>query len=118
VALEGTPETWRRIGRVQDSLDDLTLVFDGQAEDFGFLNGTTGRIAGSTDHKIRQAAPLDFGGAFEQCVNIGGQTRFQTGCGGNLLHKSRIRHAAVQVKLQRAECDNPDARAVIEPFRI
>lgn len=95
-AFESAAERGLRLGRIQQRFGDVALILDRQAKDLGFLDGAGRRFAGGTHYKVRQGAPLDIGRAFEQRVNIRGQTRFQAAVAETFSMNPNIRQFAVR----------------------
>src|SRR5947207_1560830 len=93
--LERPSERRRGRGRIQDRFGDQPLILDGKPDKLRFLDRATRRVARGGHDKVRQAAPLDFGGAFKHRVNVNRQTRLQTSSRGGLFHIISIWHCAV-----------------------
>jgi hypothetical protein len=58
------------------------LVCQGQADNFGLLNGSLRGLLHSTHHKISHGSALKFGGTLERCVQIKTDPGFKSSCGG------------------------------------
>jgi hypothetical protein len=102
---EGAFKGGRGLWRIENPFSDLPLTLQGKAHDFVLFDGFEGGIPRSAYNEIREAPPLHFSGAFEQRVNVCGQTRFEPGCDGDfLVHTTTVRQIAVSVKF----VDNPD----------
>src|ERR1700678_893538 len=69
------------LGRIKKRFSDLSLVLDGEPDDFGSFDGPVRGFTRRRDDKICEGAPFDFGSTLQQCVNVVRQTRFESGGG-------------------------------------
>src|ERR1017187_2779281 len=73
----------RRKGRrLEKQFHKALLVFDGQANHLGFVDGPMCDLLGSGHHEIADAAALQFRGALDHQERIGCNASFDTSCAG------------------------------------
>src|ERR1035437_3482206 len=87
VSFSGFFESGRRRRRIENSLGDLTLALDREANNLRFLDRTASGFIRGGHNEIRQRAPPDFGGALQTRHYLVRQARLQPGGGwGFLFH--------------------------------
>src|ERR1035437_7629443 len=81
----------RKSRRVQEQLDEALLVFDGQADDVGLIDGPVRDLLSSGDYEIADTAALELCRALDDPERIGGNTSFDPrGAASFLGHRSRL----------------------------
>jgi len=97
-----------RRGRIEQQLDEATLILNREAEEVSLFNRPLRGLPGGSDDEVADTPALDLGGAFHDservrgnaCLNAGGAVGFL----GHLsfsLSILTVRHCHVQVKRSR-----------------
>jgi hypothetical protein len=76
---------------MENRIGELALIPDRKADDAGFLNDAGGCIAGGSYDEIGESSALQFGGPFDQGMDIYRKPDFEAGGGGELVHASTVR---------------------------
>jgi hypothetical protein len=77
----------RQNRRIEEQLHEAHLVFDGQMNELGFIDGPVCDLLSGGDHKIADTAALQFRGTSDDPEGIGRNASFDTrGAAGWLGH--------------------------------
>jgi hypothetical protein len=87
MSLPGALQGRRKNRRIQKQLHKALLVFEGQANDLGFVDCPVCDLLSGGNHKIADTAALEFRGAPDDAERIGRNAGFDTrGAAGLLGH--------------------------------
>jgi hypothetical protein len=85
MGLPGALQGRRKNRRIQKQLQKALLVFEGQTNDLGFVDGPVCDLLCGGDHKIADTAALQFRGAPDDPKRIGRNASFDTRSAAGLL---------------------------------
>src|ERR1017187_7565160 len=85
MSLLGSLQGRRKSRRLEKQFHKALLVFEGQANHLGFVDCPMRDLLGSGNHKIADAAALQFRGTLDDQKRIGRNASFDTSCAGFCL---------------------------------
>src|SRR5258708_32871875 len=96
-SLEGAPERFIRLRRIEERLHDPAMILDGNPDYSGLLYRLVCSLLGSIDNEFADAAALDFGSALHHRQGIGADARFDARRaiglpGHNKILSGEVRH--------------------------
>src|ERR1039458_6027077 len=95
MSLPGTLQGGRENRRIEEQLHKALLVFEGQANQLGFIDGLECDLLSRGDHKIADAAALQFRGALDDSERIGRNASFDARRAGCLPRHGRKSPASI-----------------------